>query len=261
MTADIISISRPDTNEQWLLDQLKAKVEWHVGSDWVMDSKRITVNILDALVARGLVEKRHLKRKVPVGRGKSAGFAQMLTDVYVLKGHVFARSTETLAHECTHLKHPDECCPGRGVCNHGVACGHGSCCNECYETRCPHGIADVEESAMRSLKFHQLAGSAPEWSPIVYGEDGGGGRDFLDGEPIHCGAGLELQAREETTVKNFDAEIEGYRRLATGVSVRYELKWFMGTRVAMLHLYVGGHEFEQKLDRRWMRFRWPGRKQ
>jgi hypothetical protein len=167
------------------------------------------------------------------------------------------------AHGCTHLK-PD-CCPGYAVCNHGVSCGHGACCHDCYETKCPSGIADVEEAAMRSLRFHQAAGSAPEWLPIVSGEDGGGYRDFLDGEPIHCGTTLELQAREFVSIpdrlrrSDADDPLEGYRRLDRALSVRYELAWSHGNPVPMLHAWISGYEFTRRLER-WMRFRWPKRK-
>lgn len=248
---DVISINRPNANEQWLLDQLKVKTEWHVGSEWVMESRRVTVNLLDALVERGLVEKRRLKRKIPGGRGKNAKPIDALTDVYVLWGYVFQKEN---AHGCTHLKHPDECCPGRGVCNHGVGCSHGSCCWECYRTKCPSGIADEEEAAMRSLRFHQEVGSAVEWQPILTGEDGGGAREFLDGKPIPCGTHIELQAREFAVNHNGD---EGYRRLARGLLVRLEIAW--SPRRPMIHADIDGYEFARPIES-WMRFRWPQRK-
>lgn len=252
---DVIPIDRLDANQQWLIDQLKSKVEWHVGSAWVLESKRVTVNVLDVLVERGLVEKRRLKRQIPGGRGRNSAPVDALTDVYVVKGYVFKRAAEKLAHGCTHLQHPDECCPGRGVCNHGVGCSHGSCCWECYHTKCPSGVADEEEAALRSLRFHQEVGSAPEWQPVVTGEDGGGTREFLDGKPISCGTYIELQAREFAVNHNGD---EGHRRLDHGILVRFEIAW-SPVRRPMMHAEIGGHEFAGPIDP-WMRFRWPRRK-
>jgi hypothetical protein len=93
---------------------------------------------------------------------------------------------------------------------------------------------------------------APSWSPIVRGTDAGGPRDFLDGEPIHCGDVIELQGIEyrgddygEYTVKK-----------PTGARVRYELS--RGDAV-VLYTSVMGHEFTSPLAP-WMRFRWPERR-
>lgn len=106
---------------------------------------------------------------------------------------------------------------------------------------------------------HQVAlanrrAGAPEWSPIVRGNDGGGMRDFLDGQPIHCGTGLELQTIEYRS----DDYGEYTVRLETAVHVRYEMAWG-GDRKAVLYTVVGGHVFHVDAND-WMRFRWTVRR-
>ncbi len=111
---------------------------------------------------------------------------------------------------------------------------------------------DDEFHRLRREVYHQWAGSAAAWSPIVAGDDGGGRRDFLDGKPISCGTFLELQATEDVPID--DGEIVA-RRLATGVIVRYEGRPGDHDRIT-LHASVGNHEFTAALQP-WMRFRWP----
>ncbi len=100
---------------------------------------------------------------------------------------------------------------------------------------------------------------APSWSALELRRERGDWRHYLDGEPIHCGAGLELQAIEwkgddygEFTIKR-----------AEGVRVRYEVEWVRERSkdappwVAVLHIAAGGHSgFKGPLEA-WMRFRWP----
>jgi hypothetical protein len=100
---------------------------------------------------------------------------------------------------------------------------------------------------------------SPEWSPIVLGNDRGGMRDFLDGQPIHCGTTLELQAIEWKA----DDFGEFTLRTSTPVRVRYEVAWRWLTGAdkptrpdVVLHADIGGHGFTTDL-RGWMRFRWP----
>ena len=54
-----------------------------------------------------------------------------------------------------------------------------------------------EEYARRAAEIDRRIGSAPPWSPLVHGSDGGGYRDFLDGRPVMHGALLELQGHIE----------------------------------------------------------------
>lgn len=98
-----------------------------------------------------------------------------------------------------------------------------------------------------------LAGS---WSMLVLGVVGED-RHYLDGEPIHCGESLELQAIEYR-----DDDYGTYHAvLQRGIRVRYELAWgvvgSLDNRV-VLHANVDGHEFTSRLIG-WMRFRWPKR--
>lgn len=111
---------------------------------------------------------------------------------------------------------------------------------------------DDEFRRLRSVVYHQWAGSAPAWSPIVAGEDGGGRRDFLDGRPIACGTALELQTTEDVPID--DGEVVA-RRLDAGVIVRYEGRPGHHDQIT-LHAYHGNHEFTARLQP-WMRFRWP----
>lgn len=98
------------------------------------------------------------------------------------------------------------------------------------------------------------AAGAPSWSPLKRRREHGDFRDYLDGAPIHCGAGLELQSIEYRS----DDYGEFTLKLATGVRVRYELAWPPGgaDRQIVLHGSIGGHEFTTMAEA-WMRFRWP----
>ena len=99
----------------------------------------------------------------------------------------------------------------------------------------------------------------PAWDPIVRGQDGGGHRDFLAGQPINCGSTLDLQGTETR-----DDDYGSYTvRLATGTLVRYETAWPKGwtprqPKTIVLYVEVGGHTFTANADE-WMRFRWPSR--
>jgi len=113
---------------------------------------------------------------------------------------------------------------------------------------------------------------AEPWQIIKRTKD----RDYLAGQPIHCGTTLELQ---ELTYRSDDYG-EYSVRLATGTRVRYELAWpspaaahkpgcnpeqgcVVSCPVAapefkkiVLYTSVGGHEFSSPAEQ-WMRFRWP----
>lgn len=105
----------------------------------------------------------------------------------------------------------------------------------------------------KALEARRLA-RAGQWSVIERGRDGGGTRDFLDGRPIHCGSGLELQVTEE----RYD-DYGGYTVWSPkGVGVRYEVD---ASKRVVLYVSVGGATFHKEMDaegaRPWMRFRWP----
>ena len=93
------------------------------------------------------------------------------------------------------------------------------------------------------------------WSPLVRRHEHGDFRDYLDGKPIHCGAGLELQ---QIAYRGDDfGEWTVYTPAAT--RVRYEIAWPSkdgGERLVILHLGIGGVEFTARAEP-WMRFRWP----
>lgn len=103
---------------------------------------------------------------------------------------------------------------------------------------------------------------APSWSALELRRERGDWRHYLDGEPIHCGAGLELQAIEWKG----DDYGEFTVRLAEGVRVRYEVEWLRAPPTdgppappwkPALYISAGGHSgFKGPLEQ-WMRFRWP----
>lgn len=97
---------------------------------------------------------------------------------------------------------------------------------------------------------------APKWNALERRRQHGDLRDYLDGKPISCGTGLELQAREYKE----DDYGEYILYLPTGVPVRYELAWPPGAddRKVVLHGDLGGYEFTM-IAGPWMRFRRPQR--
>ncbi len=100
----------------------------------------------------------------------------------------------------------------------------------------------------KALQARRLA-RADQWSPIVRSEDRGGRRDFLDGRPIHCGSGLELQIIE--TREDDYGQFTVWT--AKGVRVRYELE---PDKRITLYAPVAGISFTHAHEP-WMRFRWP----
>lgn len=75
----------------------------------------------------------------------------------------------------------------------------------------------------------------------------GGQRDFLEGRPINCGAGLGLQAVEERA----DDYGEYLVSLPHGPRVRYELdvpRPGEARRRIVLYTRVAGHEFRTPID-------------
>ena len=80
-------------------------------------------------------------------------------------------------------------------------------------------------------------------------------RHYLDGEPVHCGQPLELQAVEE---RNDDCGTYSVP-LQRGTVVRYEAEFVnSGEPRAYLFVDVAGHLFSAAWAP-WMRFRWPRR--
>jgi hypothetical protein len=99
--------------------------------------------------------------------------------------------------------------------------------------------------------------TAERWSPLERRhnefEDF---RDYLDGQSIHCGTGLLLQAR----LFREDDFGEWTQRLDRGLRVRYELAWPPGKvdRVVVLHTQIDTYDFTRAAES-WMGFRWPVR--
>jgi len=92
------------------------------------------------------------------------------------------------------------------------------------------------------------------WPMLEVRRELGGLRHYLEGEPVHCGAGLQLQAI------TFRADDYGEWQVALplGTRVRYEAAIGDTEIRATLHADVAGHEFIARLEK-WMRFRWPER--
>jgi hypothetical protein len=107
------------------------------------------------------------------------------------------------------------------------------------------------EDAEHRAALARRADGAGSWSPIVRSRTEGGPRDFLDGEPINCGSGLELQAIEYRS----DDYGEFTVKLPSGVRVRYELD----RGEIVFYGGIAGHEFTSP-HHAWMRFRWPERR-
>ena len=98
--------------------------------------------------------------------------------------------------------------------------------------------------------------TAAPWNALERRDEGNSFRDYLDGQSIHCGTGLLLQAR----LYREDDFGEWIQLLDRGLRVRYELAWPPGKpdRVVVLHTDVDGYDFT-RIGEPWMRFRWPVR--
>lgn len=95
------------------------------------------------------------------------------------------------------------------------------------------------------------------WRALVVRREPGGLRHYLDGKPIHCGDGLELQATEE----RYDPDGNAYTfYLPKGAPVRYEASQDGKTIRATLHADVAGYHFVAGSEGQGMRFRWPVRR-
>lgn len=114
-----------------------------------------------------------------------------------------------------------------------------------------HGRNDCADPGHAKALETRRAG-APPWSALIRRDEGvNGWRHYLDGQPIHCGTGLELQSIEWKA----DDYGEFTVRQPAGVRVRYETS---GDHV-VLYADIGGHEFTCGAEP-WMRFRWPERR-
>lgn len=134
-----------------------------------------------------------------------------------------------------------------------------TCGNEAEENPAWH-----EATCFRRMwrEAEELAAEAAEgWHKLKPTGDAGGYRDFVDGQPVHCGAALELRIVEYHYDRATERDV--VRKLDKGTPVRYEIAHRQGkdgrvVRVPMLHASVGGHEFKAEANAA-MRFRWPVR--
>jgi hypothetical protein len=97
-------------------------------------------------------------------------------------------------------------------------------------------------------------GAAP-WSLLERQERLGDFRDYLLGEPVHCGATLELQGRQWSSDDYGDYVLA----LPSGILVRYELEWLPSGKRPVIFVDAGSYEFSRPIEVSWMRFRWPAR--
>lgn len=110
---------------------------------------------------------------------------------------------------------------------------------------CPRAIERRARDARRAK------GQAERWAKLTPPD-----RDsyhYLEGQPISCGAALELQ---RTEVRSDDyGDYTFY--LPDGVRVRFEIAHGPGgTRTPVLYANVGGFSFTSEVEPG-MRFRWP----
>lgn len=126
-----------------------------------------------------------------------------------------------------------------------------------------HNLCGIEENcglagcpAVKAVQKRERDRGDAEWSSLQLCHEGSSFRHYLDGEPISCGARLELQAWEEHHDDYGSYSIPRHEAL----SVRYELSWqeqHPDSRVR-LHYSWGCHEFVSGYETN-MRFRWPQR--
>lgn len=90
------------------------------------------------------------------------------------------------------------------------------------------------------------------WGGLVARKEIGGMRHYLDGKPVHCGAGLLLQQTEDKSDDYGEYSVP----LQRGTLVRYEASQDGKEIDVTLFLYLGGSEFTTSFQP-WMRFRWP----
>lgn len=86
-------------------------------------------------------------------------------------------------------------------------------------------------------------------------ESEGGLRHTLDGEDIHCGSALILQAVEDREFPDDPGSTYQFP-LDRGRRVRYEASFSKSAIDAFLHATLDGHEFVARVEP-WMGFRRP----
>ncbi len=125
---------------------------------------------------------------------------------------------------------------------------------EC-EPECTRSTDEGRAQHARISALMREAKHAP-WSTLVFRDDPSlGERWFLDDQPIHCGAGLELQQLEYV----MDDGDEFALPVQLSVRGRFEIAWTTKGKVPMFHTSIGCYDFAKAIDIG-MRFRWPERR-
>lgn len=134
---------------------------------------------------------------------------------------------------------------------------HADCfLDEIMEGKACSGGDPANCPAVKAAEVRRRA-RAGEWSELEVRDEGGGQRHYLDGQAIHCGAMIEIQALEYKS----DDYGEYTVCLQRGRLVRYELAWpikptSLDDRV-VLYIEVDGHTFTAAGAGK--RYRWPRR--
>ena len=125
------------------------------------------------------------------------------------------------------------------------SCFRGDPCEEGAPESCPAVAAEERRERAR----HDGA-----WAELVLKQEAGGLRHYLDGQPVHCGEGIELQ---KIAYKSDDyGEYSVF--LQEAIPVRYEATRSGSELQVTIYTGLGGHEFATGGEP-WMRFRWRRR--
>jgi hypothetical protein len=118
------------------------------------------------------------------------------------------------------------------------------------------GTEELHRKLFRRLEAFKKREVGGRWGELLVRTERGGLRHYLEGQPVHAGAGLVLQS---VSFKQDDYGQYGCP-LQIGTPVRYEAS-FGGSSKVLWSLFtsLGGHEFSS-VGEPWMRFRWPERK-
>jgi len=112
---------------------------------------------------------------------------------------------------------------------------------------------ESKEGREQHVKVTEMLRAAEhrEWSLLAFRprED----RWHLDGRPIHCGDGIELQSRRYKIIGGDEFTFP----IQDGVAGRFELAWTKQGKLPEFYTSVGGHTFHRAIEHEWMRFRWP----
>lgn len=120
---------------------------------------------------------------------------------------------------------------------------------EAWKVNPKAGASTCPKEPAREMRRKAKAG---QWSALVLRQEAGGMRHYLDGKPVHCGDGLEIQMLEMKADDYGEYPVPQPK----GIPVRYEAAFRSQQISWSLHRDVGGHEFTA-VGETWHRFRWP----